>query len=324
MKAIVLTRYGEPLDVLQLTDVPTPMPAPGELLIKVHAASVNDWDWCFARGKPAIYRALFGLSRPKVRVLGVDVAGVVQAVGEGVRNFQAGDAVYGDLSEAGFGAFAEYVSVAEGAVAQKPASMSFEQAASLPHASMLALQGLVEIGKIQEGEKVLINGAGGGVGTFGVQIAKRYGAEVTGVDSAPKLDALQAIGFDHVIDYRARDFTDDGQRYDLILDTKTTRSPLRYLRALTAAGRYVTVGGDVSRLLQTALGGPLISALAKKPVKIVALKPNKGLAYISAMFEAATLQCVIDGPYPLVEVPQALQRFGEARHIGKLVISVTP
>jgi NADPH:quinone reductase-like Zn-dependent oxidoreductase len=321
MKAIVLTRYGGP-DVLELQEVEKPEPRPGEVLVRVHATAVNDWDWCLTRGEPRIYRLMFGLFRPKVKVLGAEVAGTVEAVGEGVTAFRAGERVYGDLSEAGFGAFAEYVAVPVRALATMPARMSFEEAAALPHAGMLALQGLVDVGAIQQGDKVLINGAGGGVGTLGIQIAKQFGAEVTGVDAAAKLAALRSIGFDHVIDFRARDFTDDGPRYDLILDAKTTRSPGRYLRALKPGGRYVTVGGPPSRLLQCLLSGPPISTFTDKRVRIVALKPNKGLAYVNKLFERGGLRALVDGPYPLREVPRALQHFGAAEHVGKVVISV--
>jgi NADPH:quinone reductase-like Zn-dependent oxidoreductase len=212
MKAVVLTGYGEPHDVLRLDTVEKPTPTHDQVLVRVRVAAVNDWDWCYARGKPQIYRLIFGLTRPSVPVLGVDVSGVVEAVGEGVTSLAVGDEVYGDLSEAGFGGFAEYVCCRQDAWTKKPSRMTFEQAAALPHASMLALQGLVDIGKIQNGERVLINGAGGGVGVIALQIAKRHGAEVTGVDSAPKLNALTTLGFDHVIDYQTHDFTGDGQR----------------------------------------------------------------------------------------------------------------
>ncbi|MFQ5570579.1 MAG: NAD(P)-dependent alcohol dehydrogenase [Rhodothermales bacterium] len=213
MKAIVLTRYGSP-DVLRLEEVAKPEPRDDEVLVKVHATAVNDWDWSFVRGKPYIYRLMFGLVRPRVAILGVEVAGIVEATGNHVAKFQPGYHVYGDISEAGFGGFAEYVCVSEDALSRKPPGMTFEQAAALPHAAMLALQGLVDLGRIRQGESVLINGAGGGVGTIGVQIAKQFGAEVTGVDSALKLDMLRSMGFDHVIDYQREDFTRNGQLYD--------------------------------------------------------------------------------------------------------------
>jgi NADPH:quinone reductase-like Zn-dependent oxidoreductase len=200
--------------------------------------------------------------------------------------------------------------------------MTFEQAAALPHAALLAWQGLVDVGQIKRGERVLINGAGGGVGTIGVQIARQYGCEVTGVDRDFKLGALKAIGFDHVIDYQKVDFTRHAQRYDLILDARTTRAPFRYLRALNPGGRYVTVGGDPLRLLQIFCLGSVIGKMTGKRLRIVALKPNEGLDHINRLFESHALKCVIDGPYALADVPKALARFGEAKHIGKIVITV--
>ena len=321
MQAIVLKRYGSP-DALQLEEVPQPQPKDDEVLVKVQATTVNDWDWCFVRGKPHIYRLMFGLVRPKVAILGAEIAGTVEATGTRAAKFAPGDPVYGDISEAGFGGFAEYVCVQEDALVRKPPNMTFAQAAALPHAAILALQGLLDVGQIARGDKILINGAGGGVGTIGVQIAKQYEAEVTGVDSADKLDTLKSMGFDHVIDYRQQDFTRDGQRYDLILDTKSNRSPVSYLRALKPGGRYVTVGGHLPRLLQTFCMGPLIRKVSGKHVRVLALQPNKGLDYVNELFEKGGLKCVIDGPHTLAEVPQAIRRFGAATHIGKIVISV--
>lgn len=321
MKAIVLTRYGSP-DTLELQEVAKPEPGEDEVLVRVHTTSVNDWDWSFVRGRPYIYRLLFGLRKPKVRVLGAEVAGTVEAVGSRVTLFRPGDHVYGDISDAGLGGFAEYVCVREDALARKPPKMTFEEAAALPHAAMLALQGLVDVGRLRQGEEVLINGAGGGVGTIGVQIAKQFGAEVTAVDREFKLDALKEVGFDHIIDYRQVDFTRTGQRYDVILDTKTNRSPFTYLRALNPGGRYVTVGGQPLRLIQAVAMGPLFSATTGKRIRLVSLKPNKDLGYINGLFESGALKCLIDGSYPLTEVPQALRRFGEAKHVGKIVITV--
>lgn len=321
MKAVVFSRYGAP-DVLALEERPRPEPGPGEVLVKVYATAVNDWDWCFVRGKPYLYRLLYGLTRPKLNVLGAEVAGVVEAVGEGAQRFQPGTRVYGDLSEAGLGGFAEYVCVKEAALAPMADGMSFEQAAALPHAAMLAVQGLIDIGQLQRGEHVLINGAGGGVGTIGLQIAKQYGAEVTGVDRGFKLPMLRELGFDHVLDYEREDFTKGRARYDLILDTKTTRSPFGCVRALKPGGRYVTVGGTVSGLLQLFLLGPALRKLTSKHTQIVALKPNKDLDYINELFATSGLRTVIDGPYPLSEVPRAVQRFGDALHLGKIVIQV--
>lgn len=321
MNAIILSHYGPP-QALQIKEVPKPNPGDNQVLVKVHATAVNDVDWSFVRGKPYLYRLIYGLAKPKVAVLGGEVAGTVVEAGAGVTRFRIGDQVYGDTSMAGFGGFAEYACVDENALAHKPAAMRFEEAAALPHAAMLAYQGLVDVGQIRQGERVLINGAGGGVGIIGVQIAKRYGAEVTGVDSAIKLDALKSVGFDHVIDYWREDFTRNGQRYDLILDAKSTRAPSRYLRALNPGGRYVTVGGDWPRLLQIACMGPLLGKFSGKSLRIVSLKPNRDLDYMNRMFEEHGIVTVIDGPYTLAEVPMAIQRFGEAKHIGKVVIKV--
>lgn len=321
MKAIVLSRYGSP-DALSAEEIPKPEPKNDEVLVKVHATTVNDWDWSLVRGKPYPYRLMSGLFRPKVSVLGAEVAGIVEATGRSATQFKPGDRVYGDISEAGFGGFAEYVSVHENALARMPPGMAFEQAAALPHAALLALQGMVSVGKIQRGERVLINGAGGGVGAIGVQIAKEYGCEVTGVDRDFKLDMLKSLGFDHVIDYRQVDFTNNDQRYDLILDTKTTRSPLRYLGALNPEGRYVTVGGQLLRLLQLLCMGSVMTAMTGKQMKILGLKPNEGLDHINRLFESHALRCVIDGPYALADVPKAVERFGKGEHIGKIVIAV--
>ncbi len=319
MKAIIHQSYGSPL---RLAERPDPTPGPGEVLVKVHATAINDWDWCYSIGKPYIYRLMFGLRRPKTEILGAEVAGVVEALGEGTQKFQVGDRVYGDLSEVGFGAFAERVCPHEDALERMPDTMSFEQAAAIPHAAMLALQGLVDVGKIQPNERVLINGAGGGVGTIGLQIAKRYGATVAGVDSAQKLDAMRKLGFDRVIDYRSEDFTKTGDRYDLILDTKSNRGPTRYLEALEPKGRYVTVGGALPRLLQLFCMGPALSKATQKQLSVLALKPNQGLKSINEQFTTDGLELLLDGPYPLEEVPRALERFGKAEHIGKVVITL--
>jgi len=321
MKAVVLERYGSPED-LRVQEVALPEPKRGEVRVKVHASAVNDWDWSIVRGRPYLYRLMFGLTRPRTRVLGMEVAGTVEAVGDGATRFTPGQRVYGDLSDGTFGAFAEYVCVPEDSLRAMPASMTFEQAAALPHAGLLAWQGLVEVGRIQQGERVLLNGAGGGVGALALQIAKGYGCEVTGVDKAAKLGALTAMGFDHVVDYQRTDFTATGERYDLILDARTTRSPLRHLRALAPGGRYVSVGGEVSRLLQAAALGWVLARATGKRLAILALKPNEGLERIGELFDAGSLRPVIDGPYDLGDAPRAVARFGAADHVGKIVLEV--
>ncbi len=319
MKAIVYTKYGSP-DVLELKEIDKPIPKDDEVLIKVHAASLNDWDLGLLEGD-FVNRVLNGIRKPKLQILGSDIAGEVEAAGKDATKFKAGDHVYGDLSGR-WGGFAEYVCAGENALATKPGNMSFEQACAIPQAAMLAVQGLLDKGNLQSGQKLLINGAGGGVGTFAVQIAKLYGAEVTGVDRAEKLEMLSSLGFDHVIDYKKDDFTRNGKQYDLILDVKTNRPLSHYTRVLRPNGKYVTVGGSISRLLPTLVFGQGISWITKKKILIVALKPNKDLAYINELFEAGKIKPVIDGPYRLEDVPRLFRLFAEGLHKGKVVITM--
>ncbi|MBC7947058.1 MAG: NAD(P)-dependent alcohol dehydrogenase [Chitinophagaceae bacterium] len=319
MKALVYTNYGGP-EVLQIQEVPKPFPKDDEVLIKVHAVSINDWDWGLLQGD-FVNRMMFGLFKPGKNILGSDIAGQIEAIGKNVRQFKPGDEVYGDLSGR-WGGMAEYVCAQEKSIALKPSRMTWVEAAAIPQAAMLAVQGLRDIGNIQQGQKILINGAGGGVGAYGIQIAKLYGAEVTGVDSAAKLDSMRSMGFDHVIDYAQQDFTRDGKHYDLILDVKTNRSTWDYTRALSQQGVYVTVGGSMSRLLQAMLLKPWIRAFRKKYIRIVMLKPNKDLDYMNELFEAGKIRSVIDGPYSLDEAANAFRIFGRAEHKGKLVISI--
>lgn len=319
MKAIVYTKYGGP-EVLQLKEIEKPSPKDDEVLIKVHAASINDWDFGLLEGD-LINRLLNGILKPKRKILGSDIAGRIEAIGKNITKFKTGDDVYGDLSGY-WGGFAEYTCALEKSLALKPAAMSFEEAAAIPQAAMLAVQGLIDKGKIHPGQKVLINGAGGGVGTFAVQIARLYGVEITAVDSTGKLDMLRSIGFDHVIDYTKEDFTKNGRRYDLILDVKTNRSMFDYARALHPGGTYVTVGGSMNRLLQALILGPLISIIRKRQLRIVALKTNKDLLYMNELFEAGKIKPVIDGPYKLTEFVEAFRLFGNAAHKGKVVITM--
>jgi len=322
MKAIVYTKYGPP-DVLQLKEVEKPTPKDNEVLVKVHAASVNDWDWGLLRGKPFVNRLVVsGLLKPKIKTIGCDIAGRVEAVGRNVKQFQPGDEVFGDMSGCGFGGFAEYVCAGENALALKPASMTFEEAAAVPQAAILALQGLRGKRQIQPGQKVLINGAGGGAGTFAVQIAKSFGAEVTGVDSTRKLDIMRSVGADHVIDYTKEDFTKSGQRYDLILDMAAYHSIFDYKRALSPKGIYVMVGGSMALMFRVVFLGPLISMTTSKKMGILAHKPNKDLAFMKELFEAGKVKPVIDKRYPLSEVPEALRYFGKGHARGKVVITV--
>jgi NADPH:quinone reductase-like Zn-dependent oxidoreductase len=320
MKAIVYTEYGPP-EVLRLKEVDKPVPRDDEVLIRVRAVAINDWDWGLLRGTPFANRVTSGLLRPKKRILGSDVAGRIEAVGGKAERFRPGDEVFGDLSGR-WGGFAEYACAREDALALKPAGMTFVEAAAIPQAGMLAVQGLLDRGGIRPGQKLLINGAGGGVGTFAVQIAKLYDSEVTGVDSAGKLDFLLSLGFHHVIDFAREDFTRTDRRYDLILDVKTNRSVFDYLRVLSSDGTYVTVGGSTGRIFQVLLLGPLVSLFTGKKARLVFLKPNKDLPYMCELFEAGKLKPVIDGPYGLGEVPEVMRYVGEGRHKGKVVIAV--
>jgi NADPH:quinone reductase-like Zn-dependent oxidoreductase len=287
----------------------------------VHACSINDWDWGLLQG-PTLP---IGNTKPKP-ILGSDIAGTVVEVGKGVERLKAGDEVYGDLSRMGpdgWGGFAEYVRARERSLALKPARMTFEQAAALPQAGQLAVQGLRANGPLKRGQKILINGAGGGVGTIGVQLAKAHGVEVTGVDRASKHAMMRAVGFDHVIDFETTDFTKTGQRYDLVLDTKTSRSPSDHMRGLNRGGTYATVGGESMRLLFRHMLYGLWSRLAmRKRCVLVGLKPNRDLAYLNERFEAGQLVPVIDGPYPLAAAPDAFRHFGAGKHKGKVVITM--
>jgi NADPH:quinone reductase-like Zn-dependent oxidoreductase len=321
MKAIVCTKYGSP-DVLQLKEVTKPTPKDNEALVKVHAASLNAADFELLRGV-FVVRIVAPL-KPMYKILGSDIAGRVEAVGRNVKQFQPGDEIWGDLSAHGFGAFAEYVCVPEKALRLKPASMTFEEAAAYPQAAVLALQNLRVKRPIQPGQKVLINGAGGGVGTFAVQIAKYFGAEVTGVDSTMKLDMLRSIGADQVIDYTQEDYTKSGQRYELILDVVAYHSIFEYKRALSPKGIFVYVGGSTAAIFQALFLGPLISRTGSKKMGVVMWKPNKkeDLDFLKELYEAGKVVPVIDRRYPLSEVPEALRYLEEGHARGKVVITV--
>jgi NADPH:quinone reductase-like Zn-dependent oxidoreductase len=319
MKAIVYTKYGPP-DVLQLKEIEKPTPTDDEVLIRVHAASVNAFDWHAMRGKPFVVRLMgFGLLKPKNKILGADIAGRVEAVGRSVRQFQPDDEVFGIVS----GGFAEYVCAREKYLALKPANLSFEEAAAVPMAAITALQGLRDEGQIQFGQKVLINGASGGVGTFAVQIAKSFGAVVTGVCSTRNLDMVRSIGADHVIDYTKEDFTKNQQRYDLILAANGYHSILDYKRALNPKGTYVVTGGSMAQLFQAMLLGPWISMTGSKKMRGLTAKINqKDLVLLKELLEAGKVKPVIDRRYPLSQVAEAVRYLEGAHAQGKVVITV--
>lgn len=320
MKAIVYDRYGSP-DVLRLAEIPRPDVGDDDVLVRVHAASVNSWDWDLVTGTPVLFR-FWGLLRPKHKVPGADIAGRVEAVGKNVTRFRPGDEVFGDLCQCGWGGFAEYARARESALTPKPAGMTFEQAAALPQAGAMALQGLRDEGGLRPAQKVLINGAGGGVGTFAIQIATSLGAEVTGVDRTEKLETMRSAGAAEVIDYTREDFTASGKTYDLILDAAAHRSMFDYARALNRGGTYVMLGGSIGRIFQLLLVGPWISRSEQKKMRLLAAKANHDLAALGELFQAGKLSPVIDRCFPLAEVPDAFRCFGEGRARGKIVITV--
>jgi NADPH:quinone reductase-like Zn-dependent oxidoreductase len=319
MKAIVYTKYGPP-DVLQLEEVEKPTPKADEVLINVHAASVNAADWHLLTADIFLVRFMTGgLLKPKNPRLGSDVAGRVEAVGANVKQFRPGDEVFGF----GDGAFAEYACAREGAVVLKPANVSFEEAAAVPVAAITALQGLRDQGRIQPGQKVLIQGAAGGVGTFAVQLAKALGAEVTAVCSTRNLDQARTLGADHVIDYTKADFTKNGQHYDLILGVNGYHPLADYQRALQPKGIYVMAGGTPAQIFQAILLGPWMSMAGGKKLGGVSAQPKQqDLTFLKELLETGKVKPVLDRRYPLAKTPEALRYLGAGHARGKVVITV--
>jgi NADPH:quinone reductase-like Zn-dependent oxidoreductase len=318
MKAIVYHDYGSP-DVLQCEEIEKPTPGDNEVLIKVRAASVNPLDWHLMRGKPYLIRIMTGLRKPKNTRPGVDVAGEVEAVGRNVTQFKPGDEVFGSCR----GTFAEYVCGVEDRLALKPANISFEDAAAVPVAAISALQGLRDKGRISPGQKVLIDGASGGVGTFAIQIAKSFGAEVTAVCSTRNVDTARSIGADHVIDYTREDFTQSELRYDVILAANAHHSIFDYRRVLSLDGVYAIVGGGGVQVLQAMLLALLLSLIGSKKMRLVSAKINKrDLVLLKDLLESGKVVPVIDRRYPLSGVADALRYLGEGHAKGKVVIIV--
>jgi len=317
MKAIVFTKYGLP-DVLRLEKVARPKPKDDEVLVKVRAVAINDWDWHIFRGSMFVNRMMFGLFKPKKpTIIGCDISGVIEEVGKNVERVKKGEEVFGDLCDSGFGGFAEYVTAPEKALAMKSPEMSFVEAAATPQAGLLALQGFKK-GGIKKGQKVLINGAGGGVGTFFVQIARDSGAELTGVDKKNKLKMMAEMGYDHVIDYKKTDFTRTGKRYDFIIDNMSTRSFLAYKRALLSGGRCLLVGGNIALILSSAILGKI----GNRKVGLLMYQPNEGLDEMTKLFEAGKVKPRIDSTYPLSEGAEAMRHYGKGKFEGKVVITV--
>jgi NADPH:quinone reductase-like Zn-dependent oxidoreductase len=320
MKAIVNTQYGSP-DVLQLKDVAMPVPKEHEVLVQIHAVAVNAADWHLLKADPFLVRLQFGLFAPKYTILGADIAGRVIAVGQGVTKFKVGDDVFGDISGAGWGGYAEYVSVPENVLVCKPANVTFEEAAAVPMAAVTALLGLKE-GNIQPGQKVLINGASGGVGTFAIQIAKAFGAEVTAVCSTRNVELARSLGADHIIDYTKEDFTKSGKQYDLIIGANGYRTLTEYQRALAPNGKYVMTGGTTAQIFEVLLFGRVKSKGAQKLVNIMSKPSQKDLELIAGLLAEGKVKPVIAKRFPLAQTADAVRMVEAGRAQGKVVINV--
>jgi NADPH:quinone reductase-like Zn-dependent oxidoreductase len=320
MKAVVYEKYGPP-DVLQLREVEKPIPRDDEMLVKIHAAAINYIDWQVLTGESKFIRLTTGgLRKPKNSILGDDIAGTVKAVGREIEHFKPGDEVFGLCN---FGAFAEYTCVKEDLFVHKPAGMSFEEAAAIPTAAIPTLLAIRDKGQVQPGDKVLVNGASGGVGTYAVQIAKSFGAEVTGVCSTSKMEMVRSIGADSVIDYTQEDFTQKEERYDMILAAGGNLSIFDYKRALSPGGIYVCIGGSMKQYFQAMLLGPLISMTGSKKVGTVFAPPTReDYLFLIKLYETGKLVPVIDRRYQLSEVAEALRYYGEGHARGKVVITV--
>lgn len=320
MKAIVYTEYGSP-DVLQLKEVAQPTPKDDEVLVKVYAAALNFSDWGLLRGDFRLFG--FGLFRPKHQILGADIAGRVEAVGKDVKDFRPGDEVYGDLSWSGRGGFAEYVCAPKSMLAHKPRNLSFELAAAVPMAAGVALQALRTRGQIQPGQKVAVSGASGGIGTFAVQIARAYGAQVTAITSTKNMDMARVIGAEEVIDYTQEDFTANGHRYDLILAANGYHPLSHYRRVLSPNGKYVMTGGSGTQMMEAMLYGPFVSRTSKQEMGNLLYRPNKNdLTCLKEMIEAGKVIPVISKTFPLNEVAEAFRYYGAGHVSGKIVISI--
>ena len=321
MKAVLTKKYG-PAETMQVGKVPIPEPKADEVLIKIVSTSINSGDWHLQRGEPKLIRLGFGLFRPNVQILGNDVAGVVHAVGSNVKKFKVDDEVFGELEESGFGGFAEYTCCKESHLLLKPKEISFEQAGSVAGAGITALQGIRDYGKVDKGARVLINGASGGVGSFAVQIAKHYGAEVTAVCSSSKADMVRKLNPDFVIEYDKEDFTKAGKKYDLIFDAAAFGSIRKNVKALRKHGRYVLVGGSTSALLKTAFFGPFVSMVSSKKVMSYLVSPKiEDLEFLKELLQDGSLKVAIDRSFKLSEVPEAMQYLEDRRVRGKLAIA---
>lgn len=319
MKAVVYKRYGSP-DVLSVQERETPTPKDGEVLVRVHAASVNSWDWDMIRGKPWIVR-MWGLLQPTHQIPGADIAGVVEATGAGCTRFKPGDEVYCDLNEVGWGGFAEYVSVPEKCLVRKPAFITFEEASAIPQAGLMALQAVRDVGELHTGQSLLIIGAGGGVGTFAIQLARAVGGIVTAVDANSKLEMLTSLGANEVVDYRKTDITTTGKKFDLIIDV-VARYPLRtYKRMLNPGGKFLMIGGTMNAIFQTMAFGKLISD-KERHVGLLTYRTNKGLDDFETLLKEGKVRPVIDRVFPMAQVREAFRYYASAAFKGKVIISM--
>ncbi len=321
MKAFITKKFGPP-SALKISETEVPVPQDKEVLVRILTTAINDWDWSMVRGRPKLYRLLYGLFKPKHPIPGMELSGIVEKTGSDVTNFKEGDEVFGDTSDHGFGSFAEYICIHQDALMKKPDEISHAEATAIPHAAMLAYQSMFDITQIKKGMRILINGAGGGVGVFALQLAKQFDCEVTGVDTGEKLNMMKELGFDHVIDYKTTDFALQNVKYDFILDTKTSRSPFRHAKVLNKDGIYIMVGGTIPKILSHLFFGKMAARKNRNIIKILPLKPMKGMVNFMKMYREKKCKCVIDGPYEFEKIPELLSYYGEGRHSGKVVVKV--
>ncbi len=322
MKAVLFEKYGT-TDDLRLGEAEKPKPKAREVLVKIRATSVNSWDWDLLKGTMWVNRMMFGLRKPRILALGCDIAGVVTEVGDQVERLKVGDEVFGDISGGAWGGFAEYTCAQEKMLATKSKDITFQQAAAIPQAALLALQGVRDKRKLQPGQQVIIDGAGGGVGTFAIQFAKLFGAEVTAVDSRDKFDLMKSLGADHLIDYQQQDFTQLDDRYDMIVGVVGYHSMFDYKRVLKPGGTYAMLGASVPVLLQTIFLGPLISLFGSKSLGPVGLKPNiDDLDYVQKLVIEGKVTPILDKQFPLEQAAEAIQHLGDNKTLGKVVVNI--
>ena len=321
MKSIIFNKYGDS-EILKIGEKNKPNPKKGEVLLSIKSSSVNDWDWGLLRGQPFINRLLFGLIKPKVKSLGIDVSGIVESTGEGVKDLEIGTEVYGDISAENWGGYAEYVCVKEKALKIKPRNISHEESASIPHSGVLAIQSYLDYKEIKTGDEILINGAGGGAGTLAIQLGKYYKARITGVDKKIKFEMMEKLGVDELIDYQKTDFTKLNRTYDLIIDFAGSHGLLDYKKSLKKGGLYLLVGGQSNLIIKTLLFGQILSKFTDKEFKVLMHEPNKHLDKLTKLIEEEVIKPIVGKVYKLEEVSQGLDYFGSGECTGKVIIKV--